>query len=140
MTESILGPGEGLHGQAFGLDMTRRVSGADTDGAFCAVEFELPPDEEIPPHIHHNEEEVLYVIEGEIKSQVGEETYDAPAGSCHTIPRGTAHGQSNHGTEPATLLLMFSPPHLEEPYKQSIEAESDKFEELAADYGLEPAE
>lgn len=138
--ETLLGPDEGLDGHVFGIEMTRRVSSADTDGAFFAVEFELPPGEEVPPHIHHNEEEVLYVVAGEIESLVGDETLDAPAGSCHTIPRGTVHGQANHGAEPATLLVMFAPPHLEDLFERSMEVTPDEFEELAADYGIEPAE
>lgn len=58
MTELLLGPGEGVDGNVFGLEMTRRVSGADTEGAFFAVEFELPPGEEIPPHIHFAAESI----------------------------------------------------------------------------------
>lgn len=140
MSKSLLGPGEGLKGNVFGIDMTRRVSGDDTDGALFAVEFELPSGEKIPPHIHHNEEEILYVVDGEVESQVGDETLDAPAGACHTIPRGTVHAQANPGTDPATLLVMFSPAHVEELFEQSTEVTPDEFEDLAADYGLEPVE
>lgn len=138
MTGSLLGPGEGQEGNVFGIDMTRRVSGADTDGAVFAVEFDLPPGEEVPPHIHHNEEEVLYVVSGEIESRVGEESVDAPAGSCHTIPRGTVHAQANHGTDPATLLVMFSPAHLEDLFERSTEVTPEEFQELATEYGMEP--
>lgn len=140
MTESLLGPGEGLEGNVFGIDMKRRVSGDDTDGAFFALEFELPPGEEVPPHVHHNEEEIIYVVSGEIKSRVDNESTDAAAGSCHTISRGTPHAQANSSTEPATLLVMFSPPHLEELFKKSTEVTGDEFEELAAEFGMEPAE
>lgn len=140
MTETLLGPGEGLHGQVFGLEMTRRVRSTDTNGAFFAVEFDLPAGEEIPPHVHHNEEEVLYVVSGEIESRVGDERVTAPAGACHSIPRGTVHAQANHGTEPATLLVVFSPPHLEELFEKSTEVTADEFQELAADFGMEPVE
>lgn len=140
MTGSLLGPGEGLDGRVFGLDMTRRVRGTDTGGAFFAVEFELSPGEEVPPHIHHNEEEILYIVSGEVESRVGDERIDAPAGTCHTIPRGTVHGQANHGSEPATLLVAFAPPHLEGLFERSTEVTEEEFEELAAEYGVEPAE
>ncbi|SEO77625.1 Cupin domain protein [Halogranum amylolyticum] len=140
MSKSLLGPGEGMAGHVFGLDMTRRVSGDDTNGAYFALEFELPPGEEIPPHIHHNEEEILYVIDGEIESRVGEETHKALAGACRAIPRGTVHAQANHGRDPATLLVIFSPPHLEELFERSAEVTPEEFQELAADYGMEPVE
>lgn len=140
MSKSLLGPDEGLEGNVFGLDMTRRVSGTDTNGAVFAVEFDLEPGEEIPPHIHHNEEEILHVVDGEVESRVGEETVAAPAGSCHTIPRGTVHAQSNTGTEPATLFVIFTPGELDSLFEQSTEVSPDEFEELAADYGMEPAE
>jgi quercetin dioxygenase-like cupin family protein len=140
MTGSLLGPGEGLDGNVFGIDMTRRVSSADSDGAFFALDFDLPPGEAIPPHVHHNEEEVLYVVSGTIESRVGDERIDAPAGSCHTIPRGTVHAQTNHGGEPATLFLTFSPPHVEELFERSTEVPAEEFEDVAAEYGMEPAE
>lgn len=140
MTDSLRGPGEGLTGTVFGIEMTRRVSGGDTDGAFFTIEFDLSPGEGIPPHVHHNEEEVVYVVSGEIESRVGDESVDAPAGSCHTIPRDTVHAQTNHSTEPATLLVTFSPPHLEELFEKSAEVSAEEFEGLAADYGMEPAE
>lgn len=140
MSESLLGPEEGLEGHVFGLEMTRRVSGADTNGAFFTVEFKLPPGEEVPPHIHHNEEEILYVVDGKIESQVGDKTLDAPAGACHTIPRGTVHAQSNNSTDPATLLVSFSPPHLEDLFEKSTDVSPEEFQKLAADYGMEPVE
>lgn len=35
---------------------------------------------------------------------------------------------------------MFSPAHVEELFEQSTEVTPDEFEDLAADYGLEPVE
>ncbi|WP_255417628.1 hypothetical protein [Halorubrum sp. 48-1-W] len=40
--------------------------------------------------------------------------------------------------EPATLLVMFSPPHFEELLEQRTELIPEEFGDLAADYGIEP--
>ncbi len=135
--EVFRGPGEGEILKAFGLDFGIRIAGSETNGAWFAFEFELARGGEVPPHIHKNEEEVIFVLEGEIKSRVGERIVNASAGSCHLVPRGTVHGQTNRGTTTARLLLVFSPPHLEGMLREASRVSDDQFPEIAAKYGME---
>jgi quercetin dioxygenase-like cupin family protein len=44
-----------------------------------------------PPHVHHNEDETLYVIDGEIKVWKGDEEQTLGKGEFIFLPRGTPH-------------------------------------------------
>lgn len=64
-------------------------------------EFENPPGWEIPLHVHDNEDEIHYYLEGEVAVTCGEETFKAEAGTLAFLPRGVPHalkfGESGRG-------------------------------------------
>jgi quercetin dioxygenase-like cupin family protein len=87
-----------------------KASGKDTDGAMGLVEQVGPPGTGSPPHIHHNEDEWFYVIEGEATFVLGgDTTFEARAGSFVFGPRGVMHQFTNAGEEPCRMLLGFTP-------------------------------
>ena len=55
------------------------------------IEFLWPHGGGSPLHVHHNEDEWFYVIEGEVTFWVGGETIVAPAGSFVYGPRDVPH-------------------------------------------------
>jgi mannose-6-phosphate isomerase-like protein (cupin superfamily) len=57
-----------------------RVAAADTDGAYSVVEIHSLPGDSTPMHVHQNEEEHIFVLEGTARVARGDETFDAPAG------------------------------------------------------------
>ena len=63
----VLEPGEGKKLPVLGLQFTAKVGNTDAQGAFCLNEVvvvpEAPP---LPVHTHANEEESIYVLEGEL--------------------------------------------------------------------------
>ena len=74
-----------------------------------------------PQHIHKAEDEVFYVLEGEVAVLLGERTIGATAGSFVLIPRGTRHAFSRIGQEPAKLLAIFSPPGFERFFEDAVD-------------------
>ncbi len=62
-----------------------------------------------PPHTHSQEEETLYVLEGEVEFLLGEDTIPAGAGSCVYVPRGALHTFKNVGTSPSRVLFVLNP-------------------------------
>ena len=116
----VLRPGEGKIVPVPGHKVTHKVVGADTDGAYSLLEVELVGDGP-PQHIHKNEDEAFYVLEGEINVLLGERTTRATAGSFVLIPRGTVHTFSRVGQEPAKLLAIFSPPGLEQFFDEAVD-------------------
>jgi oxalate decarboxylase/phosphoglucose isomerase-like protein (cupin superfamily) len=63
-------------------------------------------------HNHPNEEEILYVVEGEGAQMVdvgGEEIRQVYPGTMIHIPPGVYHSTVNTGNQPMTILVVYSP-------------------------------
>jgi len=67
-----------------------KVSGKDTDGAMAVFEF---IGSGWPRHLHHDQDEWIYVIEGELEFQVGKSNkrFRLGAGESVFLPRKIAH-------------------------------------------------
>jgi quercetin dioxygenase-like cupin family protein len=52
-----------------------------TGAAFSIIEHPLDPGRLIPPHIHYKEDELSYVVSGEIGVRIGDRDYLAGPGS-----------------------------------------------------------
>jgi quercetin dioxygenase-like cupin family protein len=106
------GEGESIEGPAGG-PLTFKVRGEQTDGALAAFENVIAPGDGPPLHVHANEDEAWYVLEGELRFRLGAETASAPAGSFVFVPRGTPHCFQNAGEKPARILVLFTPAGME---------------------------
>ncbi len=96
-----------------------KARSADTDGTFALLEERTPPQGGPPPHIHHQEDEALYVPEGGLESLVDERTMRASAGSFFYVPRGTLHTFKNVGMSPTSRVLgVIGPAGLEKFFEE----------------------
>jgi len=86
-----LGPGEGEHYWFFGGLTTIKADGAGTGGRMMLTEQTAPRGSGSPLHVHHNEDEWFYVLEGELTLWVGGQTIVAPAGAFVFGPRDIPH-------------------------------------------------
>ena len=69
--------------------MIARCPREDTNGAMCV--FEFTGGSGGPRHIHHDQDEWIYIIDGEFQFEVGEKRFRVGAGECVFIPRKVAH-------------------------------------------------
>jgi mannose-6-phosphate isomerase-like protein (cupin superfamily) len=67
-----------------------------------------PPRWIAPLHLHRNDDEAWYVLEGRLCVRVGEDTVEAAAGSAVFVPRGTAHTYWNPGPGLVRYLLVMT--------------------------------
>ena len=86
-----VGPGEGEHYWFFGGLTTIKADGAGTGGRMMLTEQTAPRGSGSPLHVHHNEDEWFYVLEGELTIWVAGQTILAPAGSFVFGPRDVPH-------------------------------------------------
>ena len=86
-----LQPGEGDARWFLGALGTIKSSAETTDGRVAVLEFLWPQGGGSPLHVHRNEDEWFYVIEGEVTFWVGGEVVVAPAGSFLYGPRDIPH-------------------------------------------------
>ena len=63
-----------------------------------------------PLHVHHADDEAWYVLEGTLRFMVGDETFEAGAGSAVSAPKGVPHAYGNaRPGQPARYLLVMTP-------------------------------
>jgi mannose-6-phosphate isomerase-like protein (cupin superfamily) len=95
----------------FGSLMWIKATGEQTGGALGLIDHIVPPGAGSPWHLHHNEDESFYVIEGEVLFIVGEEQRRITAGPGTFVfgPREVPHGFRNDSAVPARMLLETTP-------------------------------
>src|SRR5947199_6796672 len=92
--------------------ITVKVAGAETGNAFSQIEVNDPRGGGTPLHVHHNEDETFYVLEGELTFLVGEERIDVAAGDFLFAPRDIPHAYVVR-SERARLLVPDRPGGIE---------------------------
>lgn len=129
----LIGPDEGAHLPVLGI--THKVTAESFGGALTSIEASIPPGDMVPPHTHTREDEVAFVLRGELTFDVGGEVVVARAGSFVLKPRGVYHAFCNTGTEVAHVLEFHTPGGFEsyyDEYERIVESEMDDDERLRA--------
>ena len=62
-----------------------------------------------PWHVHHNDDEAWYVLEGSLCVQSGKECVELSSGAGVVVPRGTPHTYWNPGPGRVRYLLIMPP-------------------------------
>jgi len=84
-----------------------KVSAQDTEGAMCIFEFIGTGGG--PRHLHHGQDEWIYVIDGELDLVVGAERLRLTASESIFIPRKTAHIWTCMSGRPAKIINVYQP-------------------------------
>lgn len=95
---------------------TYKVLTRETAGALFVIEQSNSRPGGPPLHIHHGEDELFYVLEGEYVVQVADRTFPLKAGDCVLGPRGVAHAWAFTGKQTGRLLLTYTPAGRMEPF------------------------
>src|SRR5881397_2816174 len=94
----LLGAGEGDAYWLLGMLEIVKISGAATDGAFGMVELTVRAGEGSPWHVHHEEDEGFYVLDGEFSVWIGDGHLSLWPGSVAFGPKGrqqTFYGETD---------------------------------------------
>ena len=86
-----------------------KISGKDTDNGIAVFEQTgFTPKGGPPLHIHPNQDEWIYVLEGEYLFQVGEDNYQIKAGDTIFLPRKVKHAFVQL-TEKGKIIVSYLP-------------------------------
>lgn len=88
-----------------------------TGGSYGLMEVTVVQGREAPPHTHSKEDEIFYVLSGEVSFVSGEVVNEAKAGDMVFQPRGVLHSFKVK-TPSARMLILFTPGGLEEAYQR----------------------
>jgi len=95
-----------------------RVSSSQTAGVYSVTEIVSSPGDGTRMHIHHNEDEHFFILEGTVHFFYDEKEFDAAAGTFLSLSRGIAHAWINHTEAPIRMLVLFTPGGCEEALRE----------------------
>lgn len=106
-----LGPEDGEAFWGFGSQWTIKASAEQTSGRYSLIEELAPGGEGTPLHVHREDDETFYVLEGELTFYLGnDQPISASAGSFVHIQGGVAHA-FKVDSETARYLIITTPQH-----------------------------
>ena len=125
------------------LGVTHKLTGAQNGGAYYLCEAEFGPESGSPLHIHHYEDEVIYVLDGAIDIRLDNQKLNAPSGAIVHLPKNIPHALQNPLKTPLRILVYAIPGGLEnyfdevETALQSGSLDDETHNKISMKYGLE---
>jgi quercetin dioxygenase-like cupin family protein len=113
MSGFVLGSGEGQAYDFHGANVVIKACGGDTRGQLGVMESTYPPGLSVHPHVHAGEDEMFYLLEGELTGFCDDDRWTASAGSFVFVPRDRRHGFTVTSTGPARALVITGPSRLD---------------------------
>ena len=100
---------EGERHGVIGHTILFKALGKELGGAAFVWETQSPPGAMVPPHMHKVEDELIYVVEGQLEVTVGDETFTLRPGDLVKMPRGVPHAIRMAESGPAKTLWTVVP-------------------------------
>lgn len=91
-----------------------RIPASATNGSYSVTEILSSPGDSTPIHLHENEDEHMLVLEGTARVLLGDNTFDAGAGTMVRLHRGVPHAWGNPTDTPVRLVVTATPGGCEE--------------------------
>lgn len=92
-----------------GLPTWQRLAAERSGGSMGVVEQEIVAGFASPYHVHHREDELWYVLGGEVRFVSGATSIVVPAGGIAFLPRDIPHGFQVMGERAARMLCVTTP-------------------------------
>ena len=135
--------------RVMGDRVTYKAVAEQTGGAYSLFEFVVEPGPGVPPHHGRYEDETFWILEGEFRLRLDDETLELGPGGYAYAPRGTVHALANVGDVPGRLLVLVTPGGLRERFIDEMggsrgvpealtgSADIERAAAIAAKYGTE---
>lgn len=121
-----------------------KAGGPDTAERFAFFHLTTLPMSGPPLHVHSREDELFYILEGEVVLQIGTDRVTASAGATAFLPRGIPHTYQNFSGAPARLLVLVTPAGLDRFFERlsagtapGQRPDPDFFQSLVSEYGMQ---
>lgn len=110
-----------------GIELNIKVSKDDSANKISSIEQTVSPGAGSPPHILHDADKMIYVIDGKFLLRNGDHNIEGEAGTMVYIPKGVIHNFKNIGTVPGKILVTLTPGgHEDFLYELSNRMENEK--------------
>ena len=108
LTAGVTRANEGLDGISWSILGQTYVPKSRTEHSF-SWHATFPPGTFVPPHIHPDQDEYLYILEGKLDFMLDGADESATPGDLVRLPMGKPHGIFNKSQQTAKTLFWVSP-------------------------------
>jgi quercetin dioxygenase-like cupin family protein len=108
-----LGRGEGHACGFHGAAVVIKAAGSDTAGQLAVMESVYPAGLRVHEHVHAGEDEMFYLLDGELDVFCADSRWAVAPGGFVLIPRDQPHGFVVTSSRPARALVITGPPSLD---------------------------
>jgi quercetin dioxygenase-like cupin family protein len=92
-----------------GRSILLKLLGDATRGSVMLFEETIPAGTRSWFHLHHDSDEIAYVLSGEITFKIGDEVTVGGPGTCAFLPRGVPHAWKSTSAETGRALFLYTP-------------------------------
>ncbi|MFL5803330.1 MAG: cupin domain-containing protein [Roseiflexaceae bacterium] len=93
----------------YGIDFTVKAGELHPGRGAAFTEYTTRKGEEPPDHTHPTEDEIFYVLNGELTFRCGGESFDVGERGFIYLPQGIEHGYTIRSAEPVRLIVVTFP-------------------------------
>jgi quercetin dioxygenase-like cupin family protein len=86
-----------------------RLRGEATGDSIMMFEETIPAGTKSTLHLHHDSDEVAYVLSGEVTFRIGDQVSSHGPGECAFVPRGMPHAWRSSGAGTGRVLFLYTP-------------------------------
>src|SRR5258706_5410323 len=106
----VVQPGQGqMSSRTPGREFALKLLGGATGDSIMIFEETVPAGTKSTLHLHHDSDEVAYVLSGEVTFMIGDQVTVGGAGAYAFMPRGVPHAWKSTGPDTVRLLFPYTP-------------------------------
>ena len=106
----VIQPGQGpVWDRSEGRSVALKLLSGETAESVMMFEETAPPGTATGYHLHHNSDEIAYVLSGETTFKIGDQITVGGPGTCAFMPRGIPHARKSTGAGAGRILFSYTP-------------------------------
>ena len=111
MTKGIVVPAGGgkTYEETPGRVFALKLAAGQTDESIMLFEETVPAGTKSTHHLHHDSDEVVWVLEGEFTFKIGDEVFSGGPGTCAFLPRNVPHAWKSNGPGTGRAVFLYTP-------------------------------
>jgi quercetin dioxygenase-like cupin family protein len=139
---TVASAGLGKKFNVLGHAITTLLTKQSSGGTYYVFECITPPGLGIPPHVHSQEDELIYISEGEFSIMLGNKRFHAQKGDLCFFPKNIPHAFQNIGARAGITEWTVIPGENFEDFFEELgalpagEPDLQKVAEIFENYGM----
>jgi quercetin dioxygenase-like cupin family protein len=111
MTKGIVVPAGGgkTYEETPGRVFALKLAAGQTDESIMLFEETVPAGTKSTHHLHHDSDEVVWVLEGDFTFKIGDEVFSGGPGTCAFLPRNVPHAWKSNGPGQGRAVFLYTP-------------------------------